>query len=419
MQVQVPEIRISNIGCGEKGKVKGREKEGKAADATPRTNVNQGCVWRYRQHRGVLIQVDGTEYKNAGMWEDLTNAGVTGVKISMKWSVFGGVDAMTEVDRLNDIISTAKSYGLGVLLEHIHPQPRDVSEDTPLAKFAEEVLRRHENIIGVELSLADAGEVVFKRNLKIWSGVLSRYNLPIYVPVYVGSGEVREWMEWVKKMGNGVVMNVVLNSGAEPLKGLGLGKGVDWVLTTQDKTVWEKVREEGVQTWDGFAGCWVSKDDVSFGHEERTMTGEEILICAGRVKGELQSGAVRDWVERRGDEGREAFEQGWEAGFSDAVGFWRGVGVKGGSGEAVGLGLINMDSVYGDGGGACAGESGGARIGCLEGWIGRRVRGWVDAKGEPEREGKEVRGVREFAEGVRCGVGAFEREIIATRRLCE
>lgn len=276
MQVQVPEIRISNIGCGEKGKVKGREKEGKAADATPRTNVNQGCVWRYRQHRGVLIQVDGTEYKNAGMWEDLTNAGVTGVKISMKWSVFGGVDAMTEVDRLNDIISTAKSYGLGVLLEHIHPQPRDVSEDTPLAKFAEEVLRRHENIIGVELSLADAGEVVFKRNLKIWSGVLSRYNLPIYVPVYVGSGEVREWMEWVKKMGNGVVMNVVLNSGAEPLKGLGLGKGVDWVLTTQDKTVWEKVREEGVQTWDGFAGCWVSKDDVSFGHEERTMTGEVI-----------------------------------------------------------------------------------------------------------------------------------------------
>ncbi|KAF8439619.1 hypothetical protein BGX38DRAFT_1273301 [Terfezia claveryi] len=424
VQVQVPEIRISNIGCGEKEKVKGRGKEGKAADATLGMNVNQGCVWRYRRHRGVLIQVDGTEYKNAGMWKGLANAGVTGVKIPMKWSVFGGVDPMTEIDRLNVIISTAKSYGLGVLLEHIHPQPRDVPEDTPdlraLANIAEEVLKRHENIVGMELSLSDAGEVVFERNLKIWSGILNQNNLPIYVPVYVGSGEGRERMEWVKKMGNGVVINVVLDSGAELLKGLGLGKGVDWVLTTQDKTVWEKVREEGVQTWYGFAGCWVGKEDVSFGHEVRTMTGEEILICAGRVKGELQSGAVRDWVERRGDEGREAFEQGWEAGFSDAVGFWRGVGVEGESGEAVGLGLINMDNVYGDGdGGACAGESGGARIGCLEGWIGRRVRGWVDAKGKPEREGKEVRGVREFAEGVRCGVGAFERDVIATRRVCE
>ena len=406
----MPEIRISNIGSGEevkeeKEKVKDREKG--VDGATMGINVNQGCVWRYRRHMGVLIQVDGAEYKNIDMWKGLINAGATGAKVPMKWGLFGGVDAITEIKRLNEIISTAKSYGLGVLLELIHPQPRDVPEDTLdvraiATKICEQVLRRHGNIVGLELSLAGAGGVGFERNLKIWRGVLSGNDLPIYVPVYVGAGSVGEWVEWVKKMGNGVVMDVVLDSGAEGLRRLRLGKGVDWVLTTQDKMVWEKVKEEEVQAWEGFAGCWVGLGDGSFGREQ--VAREEIMKRVGKVKGELRCGAVREWVERRGDEGREAFEQGWEAGFSDAVGFWCGVGVEGGSGEAVGLGLMNMDSARGDGYGGVG--SGGARIGCLEGWVGKRARGWA--------EGKEVR-VKEFAEGVRCGVGVFEREVIAAR----
>ncbi|KAF8419367.1 hypothetical protein EV426DRAFT_616077 [Tirmania nivea] len=197
-------------------------------------------------------------------------------------------------------------------------------------------------------------------------------------------------------------MDVILGSEAEGVKGM--GTGVDWVITLRDPTAWGKLKE-GVEAWEGFAGYWVGKEVAGFGHEEAR---EEVIVRAERVKGELKSGAVRGWVEGKGDEGREAFEQGWEAGFRDAVGFWRGAGVEGGNGAAVGLGLKDMMDGAHAGSGVCA------RIGRLGGWVGRRVRLWVEAAAGVG-EGKEVLWVREFAEGVRCGVGAFEREVIAPK----
>ena len=438
VDVPVPEIRISSVagagpGEGEKEKkvIKSREGGGKGKDtdgAILGMNANQSCVWRYRRHRGVLLSVERTDYTNVEMWKGLVNAGVTGVKVPTKWELFGDVDATIEIKRLNEIISTAKSYSLGVLLELLHPQPRGAPEGTPdmrsiVMKLYEEVLGRHENIVGVELSReggAQRREVSFERNLQIWCEVLSGHDMPIYVPVHLG--RLEDWVEWIKRMGSGIVLDVLMDSGVQGINRTLKGQGVDWVITARDQAVWEELKKEGVEAWEGFAGCWVAKGDTNFAGEEveGIMLRKEVIIRAGRVKAELKSSAGREWSEGRGDdrEQREAFEEGWEVGFSDAVGFWCNMWEgRAAVGLGLGLGSIHMEngsSVSGGDSGACVGR---ARIGCLAGWVGKRVRLWVEGKGEPEGVGNEVRervtiGAGEFAEGVRRGVHIFETQVL-------
>lgn len=145
----------------------------------------------------------------------------------------------------------------GVLLEVVHLPPA-IDIMTVAASIAEEVLAKHENIMGMEIALpiADA-DAHYEGLLDIYRGVL---DIPIYVPVHLAArGDVRGRMECVNKMmrsstRGGIVVNVVLESGAQAVVMKAAGKGVDWVLsTTRNTSVWRELEEEGVRAR-GFRG---------------------------------------------------------------------------------------------------------------------------------------------------------------------